>query len=262
MKIKMIACAVAAAAVAAPAMADTYDFSNPGDVAGWTVDRYAPAGFASGVSFGGDERLQVTLSAADGPAGRPGAFSSAFYNTQGKSTVLADALVDTLAIDFYLDADYADDNSRGAGLWGVATDGGANIVAYPIVEFTSDLAGGGPRFQGWDAATGWVGLGGPALTFNTWYNFSITLNGSNWDYQVTNLSNVSETWSAQVGSGGAAGIQSTIVQAYNLGVDKTYYFDNLTTGAVPEPTTWALMILGLGSAGAVLRRRRLVVARV
>lgn len=30
--------------------------------------------------------------------------------------------------------------------------------------------------------------------------------------------------------------------------------------AVPEPSTWALMILGFGSAGAMLRRRRAVVA--
>lgn len=30
------------------------------------------------------------------------------------------------------------------------------------------------------------------------------------------------------------------------------------SGAVPEPATWALMILGFGGAGAMLRRRRLV----
>ena len=30
----------------------------------------------------------------------------------------------------------------------------------------------------------------------------------------------------------------------------------ITPGPVPEPTTWALMILGFGSAGAMLRRRR------
>ena len=33
-----------------------------------------------------------------------------------------------------------------------------------------------------------------------------------------------------------------------------------TTGAVPEPATWALMIMGFGAAGAMLRRRRLALA--
>ena len=32
------------------------------------------------------------------------------------------------------------------------------------------------------------------------------------------------------------------------------------TGGVPEPTTWALMILGFGTAGAMLRRRRFAIA--
>jgi hypothetical protein len=32
------------------------------------------------------------------------------------------------------------------------------------------------------------------------------------------------------------------------------------SGAVPEPGTWALMILGFGGAGAVLRRRKTLAA--
>ena len=39
------------------------------------------------------------------------------------------------------------------------------------------------------------------------------------------------------------------------GVDYTQPF----SAGVPEPTTWALMLLGFGAAGAVLRRRRLAV---
>jgi hypothetical protein len=41
-------------------------------------------------------------------------------------------------------------------------------------------------------------------------------------------------------------------------------FDNVTysagaTGAVPEPASWAMMIIGFGATGAALRRRRLTV---
>lgn len=33
-----------------------------------------------------------------------------------------------------------------------------------------------------------------------------------------------------------------------------------STGAIPEPATWALMIMGFGAAGSMLRRRRMVAA--
>ena len=38
-------------------------------------------------------------------------------------------------------------------------------------------------------------------------------------------------------------------------------FINNAIAAVPEPTTWALMIGGFGLAGASLRRRRMVAAK-
>jgi hypothetical protein len=31
-------------------------------------------------------------------------------------------------------------------------------------------------------------------------------------------------------------------------------------GAVPEPATWALMIIGFGAAGSTIRRRKAVMA--
>jgi hypothetical protein len=37
------------------------------------------------------------------------------------------------------------------------------------------------------------------------------------------------------------------------------FLDNVTLSAVPEPTTWAMMILGLGFVGAGLRRQRMTV---
>jgi hypothetical protein len=43
---------------------------------------------------------------------------------------------------------------------------------------------------------------------------------------------------------------------FNVGIDNVdFTVSAIDTGAVPEPATWALMILGFGAAGAALRRR-------
>jgi len=46
------------------------------------------------------------------------------------------------------------------------------------------------------------------------------------------------------------------VPAGDFVVDRAYIVEGDQTGGVPEPATWALMILGFGGAGAVLRARR------
>src|SRR5687767_6673901 len=95
---------------AAPALAATETFDNaitlsPTQAAGtWYTDRYAPAGFASQVVFMGDERLQQTISAADSGNARPGAFSSSFYNTQGRKFDLAPA-TSSASIDLFVESD-------------------------------------------------------------------------------------------------------------------------------------------------------------
>lgn len=51
-----------------------------------------------------------------------------------------------------------------------------------------------------------------------------------------------------------------------VGVDNTYQLQLALTsatasfGAIPEPATWAFMVIGLGGAGAMLRRRRRITA--
>lgn len=45
-----------------------------------------------------------------------------------------------------------------------------------------------------------------------------------------------------------------------VNLDNVVVRGETTTGAIPEPATWALMILGFGSAGAMLRRTRPAVA--
>lgn len=57
--------------------------------------------------------------------------------------------------------------------------------------------------------------------------------------------------------GGAVGdtIELTVTRNH-LGGDWTFLSEVEFFGAVPEPSTWAAMIVGFGMAGAVLRRRR------
>jgi hypothetical protein len=50
-------------------------------------------------------------------------------------------------------------------------------------------------------------------------------------------------------------------QAVNNAFDATFSA-TITAAAVPEPATWAMMILGLGGVGAVMRRRPKVATRV
>lgn len=50
--------------------------------------------------------------------------------------------------------------------------------------------------------------------------------------------------------------------AKDVVIDRVYIVagDRTNPGDVPEPSTWALMIIGFGSAGAMLRRRRPITA--
>ena len=222
----------------------------------WYTDRYAPAGFSSPVSFGGDNRLQQTISAADGANSRPGSFNSSFYNTQGRKFDLA-AGTTSIQIDLYIPGYYQNTVSRMAGFWGTAFDGtgytNGDITAYPIIEFTSD--GSDPRFRGWDNATGlFTDMGLPTgFAYDTWQTLVIDLVGSNFVYTVGDL--VLST-SAE----GSASIGNTILQGHNTtgGINYTIYWDNLAnTGVVPEPAT-ILVWTGIATCAglAYLRKQR------
>ena len=49
--------------------------------------------------------------------------------------------------------------------------------------------------------------------------------------------------------------------SYNVGIDNIA-FEQFTpnAGAIPEPATWAMMIIGFGAAGSMIRRRKVAVA--
>ena len=83
---------------------------------------------------------------------------------------------------------------------------------------------------------------------------SITLNGAN--FNIGSTGNVEFRF--LTGASVTNGLQQLVVSGTSGG-NGSYAGTVAFTpamGAVPEPASWALMILGFGSAGAMLRRRR------
>lgn len=252
----ILAAAAAATMSAGVAQATVNSFDNPGDTAGWTIDRYAPATFQSGVTYGGRTgTLDEATAVSDGANNRPGGFGSSFYNTQGMAFLTPGAT--EMSIDLYIDPLYANsaDDSRLAGFWGVGIDGSNTISAYPIVELHK--IGAALAFRGWDSNLGsWFDLTAPVGALNTgWDTLGISLVGTNVQYTVNGQ------LAGLVDSGGTVSLKSTILQVYNTtgGVVDVAHWDNLSAN-VPEPTTWVMMILGLGGVGAALRRTRRTLA--
>jgi len=187
----------------------------------WYTDRYAPAGFVSAF-FDGDNRLLHSIDAADGANSRPPAFSSAFYNTQGRKYDLAPGTT-RMTIDLYVPGSWATTGERMAGFWGTAFDAGASVSDFPIIEFTS--TDGTPRFRGWLSDPGaWIDMGLPSgFTYDNWYTLEIELVGSTWVYTVGDLQ-------LTVASFGSIEIGNVILQGHNTTAGVTYdiYWDNFT----------------------------------
>jgi hypothetical protein len=257
---KYLIAALAAAALATGAQAGTNDFDQASDTAGATVDRYAPATFQSGVAFGGHAGTLVEgTSAADGASSRPSSYVAPFYNTQGEAFA-TEAGATSASIELYFPADWtAASDGRYAGFWGVGYDPAQTppdgpVVAYPIIE--GYRVGGVDSFRGYNADTGaWFDMGPATYGWNT---LSIQLLTGTDQFRYT-VNGLSETFSP---ANGSKTINSTILQVYNTTEGVTYnaHWDNLTSGAVPEPATWALMISGFGLAGGMLRRKRALAA--
>lgn len=85
----------------------------------------------------------------------------------------------------------------------------------------------------------------------------VSLNGSELgQISATGLSGGNTAWSTIVMQRFTVGSNSTLTFTANGTSDSLGgYIDNITLAAVPEPTTWALFILGFGAIGYAMRRR-------
>ncbi|WP_293675932.1 PEPxxWA-CTERM sorting domain-containing protein [uncultured Phenylobacterium sp.] len=222
----------------------------------WYTDRSAPDVFVSGATYGGRTGvLEVGVDGADfrGPNSFPGVPN--FSDTEGRKLDLAPGTTN-LSIELYIDPAYANGDARRlAGFWGTGVGAGGAVTAYPIIEFFNTGAGG--SFRVWDSTApgSFTAIGLPTgFAYDTWQTLDITLANNQFNYTIGDLN-------FSVAALGSTSISNVILQAHNAGSDYSVHWDNLSGGAVPEPATWAMMIMGFGFAGATLRRRGRALAK-
>lgn len=241
---------------------DTFDTIDPA----WTTDRYEPAGFQS-VNFDGDNRLQISISAADSYQNRPGGFQSTFYNTQGRQRAASNSNPWEVSGDLYISSDMlSGENLRRTDLWTRDSNTDENFAKYPIIGVVRNDASDPfnpmgsltTRYRVWDDDTmdGWVDVG-PTVT-EGWHHMSIAATGTAFNFSIDDTLVYTDN---TVSASGFDALQTVFVQAYSFG-DATHattdnysvYWDNIHAGPVPEPAS--MTVLGLGALALIRRRRQ------
>lgn len=210
------------------------------------TDRYAPFLFESEY-FDGDFRLHQQVNVADSAANRPPAYSSTFYNTQGRKFDVNSGVGSSVSMDLYIGSDWTT-NDRRADLWLTTFDNANNISGFPILGF-ANIAGGpfaGGAFRVFTQDTDqnpsngytadWVSLGLPSgFATDKWYTLRVTLYGSAYLFEVLDNGTPVLSYVDNVTEGSVL-IGNTIIQAYNFGSTYDVYWDNLQI-AGQYPTT-------------------------
>jgi hypothetical protein len=93
----------------------------------------------------------------------------------------------------------------------------------------------------------------------------VTAAGASGDFLSTNDGAHSNLWESESLSFTATGASTTISIVGNVGqnyvgLDNVILTGGRAPGGVPEPATWALMLMGFGGLGALLRRRGVMAA--
>lgn len=228
-RIAVVLLGLAAASATRAAPLPAYPTTDPGPSgASWYTDRYAPSSFTNaGALYGRNDALAIAISSADGAAGRPPAYSSAFYNTQGRKIDVGLAPPVSWIASLYVPAGWATTNvgdsalSRRSDLWATLEDGSNAPTYYPIIGYTNADAttgfGGTPRFRVFDGTGVWNDLAQP-VAFDAWNDVCVTWTGTTLEYRIGTTLVFTDTH-ADIALG--TGIGDVMLQAYNWGSDYT-----------------------------------------
>ena len=157
------------------------------------------------------------------------------------------------------------ENGDFSGFTQTGNPGSTGVFSSPFVASGAFAAYFGPV-----GSTGGITQ---TLSTNAGQSYLISFDLRNFDGQTPNFYNVlfggvslfSATDSAAFNytnfSTTATAVGASTELAFNFRHDPNYFlFDNVSvtavTGAVPEPATWAMMLMGFGAMGVLLRRRR------
>jgi hypothetical protein len=247
--------------IAVAAFTDTFDTIDPA----WVTDRYEPEAFVV-ENFLGDNRLRIDIDISDSAANRPGSFSSAFYNTQGRQRPAGVTAPWVLSGDLYVDSAFNTTTGQLArtDLWGRDSNPVEALAHYPVFGITnaSPTDGFNPsapdrsfRFRVWDAntANGWVDLAAPVgFAFDQFHNLSIAYDGTSFEYKLDGATLYTDATASLTLVGG---LQTAFVEAYNFGVGSyTVRWDNISVASIPEPAS--MLLLGMSTLGSLLVRPR------
>ncbi len=237
----------------------------------WYTDRYTPSSFGLVDGFQGRNNvLEIGVSSSTDLVNRTPGYQTTFYNTTGMKTDINVAGSWMMQADLWIDPRWIDPQTGiiRSDMWATATDnpGFTNPSAYPIIGVTN--YNGPLRARGYNVNTGaWID--GGTLNLGAWNTLAMGFDfaSNTFSYYVNG-----SLLASILGTDPSTGIANGMFQAYNFNdpslpnipmnlgnptnPDYAVHWSNTPeVSAIPEPSTYALMAVGLAALAFVSKRR-------
>lgn len=207
---------------------DTVDTAPAQTAGAWYPDRYPPSAFES-VDYLGDSRLHIGISASDAQANRPPAYSSSFYNTQGRKLDVNIPVGQKISARLLVPSDWSSQTRR-SDIWATTFDSADAVSGFPILGFVAnDPTDPSLRFR-FFTQNGWHDMGLPAgFSFDRWWTLEVELTSGAYIARVIDDNGDTVLSYTDPLVYGSVRIGNIIMQAYNYGDTYDVYWDDVTT---------------------------------